>query len=282
MIEIGSRALVFGGAYGNLQATTAVLDKARELGFSPDQVIFTGDTVAYCGQPSETAQLIRDSGIHVIMGNCEESLGEGADDCGCGFDEGTECSLLSVAWYRFCQNALDTEVKEWMRQLPKSALFKLGDYRLQCVHGTPASINEFVFPSNINNGEFKIHSSVEVDGYLVGHSGIPFLAELDGKAWINSGAAGMPANDGTPRIWFATLEIIEGALIAKTHPLDYDHRAAANAMTGAGLENGYRDCLSSGIWPSHDVLPDDEKNNTGTSLRSEERAFRRTALSKVA
>ncbi|MGI9351990.1 MAG: metallophosphoesterase family protein [Rhizobiaceae bacterium] len=266
MFDVGNRALVFGGAYGNLQATEAILKCARELGFSPDQIIFTGDSAAYCGQPSQTVQLIRDTGIHVIMGNCEESLAQDADDCGCGFDEGTECDLLSAEWYRFCKNALDAEAKEWMRRLPKSVLFKVGDSRLQCFHGTPAAINQFVFSSNIKNRDIDLQPDVNVDGYLVGHSGIPFLAEIGGKAWINSGAAGMPANDGTPRVWFSILESKNGELIVQTHPLEYDHKAAAEAMAEAGLENGYRDCLYSGIWPSHDVLPQFERLTTGKPL----------------
>ncbi|MCD6580335.1 MAG: metallophosphoesterase [Desulfuromusa sp.] len=86
--------LVFGGPYSNLAATQAMWQQAEELAIPPERVICTGDLIAYCSEPQETLQLVRDWGIAVVQGNCEESLGKDAADCGCGFDEGTTCSLL--------------------------------------------------------------------------------------------------------------------------------------------------------------------------------------------
>ncbi|MEM9332380.1 MAG: metallophosphoesterase family protein [Pseudomonadota bacterium] len=282
-IDIGSSAFVFGGAYGNLDATKAILEKAKNLGYRNEQIIFTGDAVAYCGQPAETATLIRNSGVHVIMGNCEEALGEDAADCGCGFEDGTECSLLSVEWYQFCKNALNHDMKRWMRALPKSMIFKIGSHHLEALHGSPDAINDFVFPSDVEVGKLDFSHRDGIDGYIVGHSGIPFLAEVSGKAWINSGAAGMPANDGTPRIWYATIEASGDDLIAVTQSLRYDHRAASTAMENAGLKNGYLQTLSTGVWPSFDVLPEQEKAITGKPLSPQKKVFKKpSALSDVA
>eukprot|EP00656_Telonema_subtile_P021891 TRINITY_DN22934_c0_g1_i1.p1 TRINITY_DN22934_c0_g1~~TRINITY_DN22934_c0_g1_i1.p1 ORF type:complete len:136 (+),score=1.16 TRINITY_DN22934_c0_g1_i1:113-520(+) len=94
-----SPVLIFGGPYSNLAATQAMQAEAARLGFPAQQVICTGDLVAYCAEPEATVQLIRDWGISVVMGNCEESLAQNAPDCGCGFDQGSACSLLSVEWY---------------------------------------------------------------------------------------------------------------------------------------------------------------------------------------
>ncbi len=76
-----SRAFVFGGTYGNQQATRAMLEQAYHLGFSPQEIIFTGDSVAYCADPEATARLIIDAGIPAIMGNCEEALANDSADC---------------------------------------------------------------------------------------------------------------------------------------------------------------------------------------------------------
>ena len=67
--------LVFGGPYGNFQATVALLAQAAALNIDPENIICTGDVVAYCGEPAATVEAIRAAGIHVVMGNCEESLG---------------------------------------------------------------------------------------------------------------------------------------------------------------------------------------------------------------
>ena len=116
--ELNGPILVFGGPYSNLQATQAIKAVAEERNIPPAQVFCTGDTVAYCGEPFETVDLIREWGVHVVKGNCEESLATDAPDCGCGFEEGTTCSLLSVDWYRFARRQVSTEQKQWMEQLP--------------------------------------------------------------------------------------------------------------------------------------------------------------------
>ncbi|WP_246590245.1 metallophosphoesterase family protein [Marinobacterium ramblicola] len=93
--------LLFDGPYSNLAATRAMREVAERLQIPPEQCICTGDIVAYCGEPSETLELIRDWNLLVVMGNCEESLAQSALDCGCGFEQGSACSLLSDDWYRF-------------------------------------------------------------------------------------------------------------------------------------------------------------------------------------
>ena len=65
--------------------------------------------MAYCADPVATVAAIRDWGIHVIMGNCEESLGWSKDDCGCGFEEGSACEQLSIDWYAYANRALGEE-----------------------------------------------------------------------------------------------------------------------------------------------------------------------------
>src|SRR5262249_46662168 len=82
-LPIDGPALIFGGPYSNLQATTAVLDAAARLGIPSSRVICTGDLVAYCGDPAAAIELVRAAGIHVVMGNCDEQLAVGAKDCGC-------------------------------------------------------------------------------------------------------------------------------------------------------------------------------------------------------
>jgi hypothetical protein len=76
----------------------------------------------------------------------------------------------------------------------------------------------------------------------------------------------MPADDGTPRIWFAVLTPGDWGLGVEILPLNYDHAAAAAAMRAAGLPAGYAAALGSGIWPSCDVLPAAEQARRGHAL----------------
>ena len=89
--------LIFGGPYSNLQATEAMAAEARRLSIAPGNIICTGDVVAYAGNPAATTDAIMDWGVATVMGNCEESFGAEADDCGCGFEEGTACDVMSLS-----------------------------------------------------------------------------------------------------------------------------------------------------------------------------------------
>jgi len=266
------RLFVFGGAYGNFEATKAILDEAEQRGFSKEEILFTGDSIAYCANPEETTCLIKSSGIHTLEGNCEEAIANGAENCGCGFEEGTECDLLSDQWYRYCQKHVSAESRIWMAALSHHLEVRIGELTFLATHATPTSNNQFVFPSSLSHEVIEGFTD-KYDGFITGHSGIPFIEKIGKKLWINSGAAGMPANDGTPRIWFATIEAEQDSLIIQTHALNYDHPSAAQAMKNAGLENGYMDCLTTGIWPSHDVLPELEKSETGTAITEQQFQF---------
>jgi predicted phosphodiesterase len=231
-------------------------------------MICTGDLAAYCAQPQETVDLIRQNNVATILGNCEENLAADADDCGCGFDDGTACDLMSQQWYSFCRRHLKMETKRWMGKLPRSLIAVIENKRLQVIHGGVDVINQFIFPSISNdflNGEL---GNIAGDGILAGHSGIPFARIVNGKLWLNSGAIGIPANDGTNRVWYAIIAPMGDSLKISTHALEYDHTAAAQQMRQEGL-TAYADAIETGRWPSTDVLPDDETQKSGKYLRPE-------------
>ena len=267
--EISEPVLVFGGPYSNLQATAAMMQSARNLGIKPGRVICTGDIVAYCGNPEETTDIIRDAGIHVIQGNCEISFGNDADSCGCGFDAGTTCDRLSVQWYDFAKNSLSQEAATWMSTLPTQIRFQMGGKSLAVVHGAPSSVNQFVFPSTAVETKLSEITEADCDGIICGHSGLPFTQIFDGLLWHNAGAIGLPANDGTRRTWFSMITPDKQGLRFEHLPLEYDAEAASGEMLAAGLPNEYANALTSGLWDNCDILPAQETNQQGVPLSFE-------------
>ncbi len=258
--------LVFGGPYSNLRATQAMIGEAARLGIARERVICTGDIVAYCAEPEETAQAIRDWGCHAIQGNCEEQLAAGSADCGCNFTEGTACDLLAKGWYPFAAARVSRSLCDWMGRLPRSIDFRFGGLRFRVLHGGGRMINRWVFASQ---AAVLAEEMAEVDGDVVvaGHSGLPFIARAGSKCWFNPGVIGMPANDGTLDVWYGRIECDRGAVKLSTHRLAYDHHAAAAAMRRSGHANGYARTLVTGIWPSFDVLPVAEHAATGVKLK---------------
>ncbi len=260
------RLLVFGGPYSNLAATKAMLAQAARLGFSAEEILCTGDVIAYCGEPAETLDLIAASGIQVIMGNCEQALAANKDDCGCGFDAGTQCEVLSVQWFNFASGQVNQDQRRWMAGLPRQVFVEIGGRKLLATHAGAASINEFIFASSSAENKLAQMVAANVDGMITGHSGIAFAQVLSSRLWLNAGAIGIPANDGTARVWYAILEEKHGAVDVQIRSLSYDPSPSIKTMNERGLASGYRDSLSTGLWPSLDVLPQTETAQAGIAL----------------
>ncbi|SFG38463.1 metallophosphoesterase family protein [Neptunomonas qingdaonensis] len=267
--------LVFGGPYSNAEATKAMLAEATRLAIPATNVLCSGDLVAYCASPQETINLIRQWDIAVVMGNCEESFGNDADDCGCGFEEGTSCDLLSAGWFNFSKPRISQESKQWMKQLPRSISFHYGGVEFEAVHGGTEQINQFIYASDVEQISAQL-ADTQARIIIGGHGGIPFGKEVFGKsvfaktavnkAWLNAGVIGMPANDGTQDGWYMLISTLADAIEISWHRLTYDAQNTADTMSQSGLNTAYKTALLTGIWPSSDVLPDTEKARSGIPL----------------
>lgn len=257
--------LVFGGPYSNLQATIAVQARAAELEIPANRTICTGDIVAYCAEPTETIDLIRSWGIHVVMGNCEESLAYSEADCGCGFKPGSSCSTLAVTWFQYADSRVTKDQRCWMQQLPRSIEFKMVGMRFKVVHASLPSINEFVFASSDASAKLTQIREAGVDVIIGGHSGIPFGQRIENKTWLNAGVIGMPANDGSSHGWYMLIEPVDDGLDVSWHRLDYNHSVSQRSTIAAGMQE-YGQALGDGLWPSTDILPETEARQTGQPL----------------
>jgi predicted phosphodiesterase len=266
LVRVAGPVLVFGGPYSNFEATAAVLAEAKRRGIAPEWTFCTGDLAAYCGNPAETIDLIRQSGIVVVMGNCDEQLGAGADDCGCGFAPGTTCQQLSVGWFSYASAHVESDARRWLAQLPRRVDLAFDNCRLAVIHGSVSTINQFVFASSPASIKVRELDLAGCDGVIAGHCGLPFTQDVGGRLWHNAGVIGMPANDGTPRGWFSLITPVAGGLEIAHLPLIYDHRRAAQSMQSHGLSPDYRIALSSGLWPSCDVLLESEIRECGLAL----------------
>lgn len=266
VIRLSQPVLVFGGPYSNFEATVALIGEANRLGFTPDRLICTGDVVAYAADASGTVALVRDSVSHVVKGNCEKNLSLGSVDCGCGFLEGSECSRLSDAWFRHAASQLNAGDRHWMASLPERLVLDFDGIRLAVVHGSISKINRFVFASTGHTLKLKEIEDAGVHGVVGGHCGLPFTQSICGYLWHNAGAIGMPANDGTSRVWYSIISPVAGGLTIEHRSLSYDHVTAADKMQRAGLPEGYARALSSGLWPSCDILPLKEIRASGQAL----------------
>jgi len=248
--------LIFGGPSSNLHATRALLAEAGARGIAGNHLICTGDTVAYCADPAATVAALRASGCTVIAGNCEKQIAAGAPDCGCGFDPGSTCDRLSAGWFAHADANLGPDERHWMAGLADWAVFTHQGRRCAVVHGGLSDVARFLWPGAPEAGFTQEIALIEaacgpVDMVFAGHCGLAFRQRVGSVEWINAGVIGIPPNDGTPEVRYAVLSGAEVSI----ERLRYDHVGARDAMRAAGLTYGYDDALTTGCWPSQEVLP---------------------------
>lgn len=243
--------VLFGGVYSNLQAMEAFVKVVDGR-----DAVCTGDIVAYCANPVETSQFFLDMGWAGIAGNCERRLLEGASDCGCGFEDGSACDILSAGWWPYLLQEMDPRLVQRLNEMPDIGSLVHRGKRFAVIHGGASATNRFLWPSSPKQDFLYEIAVIErtigpIDGVIAGHSGLAFHRRIERWQWINAGAIGLPPHDGRSETRFAVLE--DGEVVINR--LFYDHETAIERMREAGLTQGYHNALASGIWPSEDVLP---------------------------
>ena len=152
-----------------------------------------------------------------------------------------------------------------MAALPKTIAFQIAGTRFRVIHGGVDVTNRFVFASERKTIAEEL-ARTDADVVIAGHCGIPFARNIGQRVWFNPGVIGMPANDGTPEVWYGLVHVEQGELVLSTHRLAYDHIGAAAALRRSGHADGYARTLITGLWPSLDILPAAERAATGRRI----------------
>lgn len=264
--KLNGQILVFGGVYSNLPALERLMGIAENLQIPSQNIICTGDIVGYCAEPEECVQTIRRWGVHCIAGNVEIQLRNREADCGCNFDEGSRCDMFSRKWYPFAQSRLSERAIDWMEQLPLHLRFEYAGKRVCVLHGSCQNPSEFVFRSSPWAVKAANFQAIDAEIILAGHCGLPFRHQNGELYWLNAGVIGMPANDGTPRVWFMTIDLTEQGLHIEHHAYTYDHERAARLMEQLHLPREYSETLRTGLWDNCEILPEEETQAQGMRL----------------
>lgn len=265
--ELSGKLLVFGGVYSNVQSLAKMKALAEQEQIQPHNILCTGDIVGYCAQPEESLQLIREWGIHSIAGNVELQIRNGEEDCGCNFDEESRCDVFSRQWYPYAYHSVSEEMKIWLNTLPEFIRFKYADYEGLMLHGSYKNTSEFIFHSTRWEVKESIFEETNSNLIIAGHCGLPFSCSEGNHHWLNAGVIGMPANDGTSRVWYMILNDEKGQLNYSHQSYEYDYKTTAKLMKDNNLPQTYADTLKTGIWDNCEILPEKETKDQGMEIR---------------
>lgn len=262
---LSGKTLLFGGVYSNLEALLAIQAIAEKNNIAPSNIICTGDIVGYCADPEACLQHIKAWGIHCIAGNVELNLKDASDSCGCNFDEGGRCDNFSKMWYPFAQSKVTPDALRFIETIPEFIHFEYASKKCFVLHGSIDNTSEFIFKSSESDIKSRIFEQTEADLIIAGHAGLPFSQVMEDKIWLNPGVIGMPANDGTTRVWYAILEDTP-SFSFEILPLDYDYLKASAKIESNPLPATYADTLRTGIWDNVEILPLMEQKQQGKAL----------------
>ncbi len=269
IVHLGTKSgklLLFGGVYSNYQALEKLISIAAAEGISAQNCINTGDIVGYCAQPEETVTRFQEWGALTIAGNVELQLVNDSEDCGCDFKAGGRCDGFSKMWFPYTKSLLSKKSLDWMASIPENISFNFGGKKVTVVHGSFSNISEFIFKSSPEQLKQTVFEETQSDVIIAGHCGLPFHQTIGEKTWLNPGVIGMPANDGTPRVWYMLVEIVNGKVKYTHRSFEYDYQTAQELMLKNQLPEAYANTLRSGIWDNMEILPEIEKLTQGAPI----------------
>lgn len=225
MVQIG----VISDIHANIDALTATLEDIYSKGI--EMVLCTGDIVGYHTFPDETVQLLRKEKVICIRGNHDN------DVVNKRFNITKKPDI-----FQFTYDNLSDDSLKWLNELPFSLEIIVEGVSIELSHGSPKDIEEYLFEES--DEAVKYAKVCESDILLSGHTHLPWVKELEGTLFINSGSVGKP-KIGRPVATWAHITVEGSLATSEIHEVKYDVENVATAATNAGFGK-YADALRRG------------------------------------
>jgi predicted phosphodiesterase len=252
------RIAVFGGVYSNYLALEMALRDARRHGV--EGIYCLGDLGAFGPHPDRVFPLLHEYGVWCIQGNYDHSIGNGLEDCRCGYTDPRDNRFAHISYTYTLDNTSGAN-RVWMAGLLAELRLELGRYRLLLCHGSPRRTNEFLWESTTST-HFLEHLATEheADVILATHTGIKWRRRLaEDRHFVNVGVLGRPENDGRTNVWYALVEA-RPELAVEFVPVEYDHERLAAEMRAVRLPVEFVETVRTGWWTTClEVLPAKER-----------------------
>jgi len=243
---MSARLALFGGVYSNWLALRATLDDIAARGADATRCL--GDLGGFGPHPDRAVALLRASGVPMLRGNYDDSIGHERGDCACGYTDPRD-NAFAQASYDYTAARTAPEHRAWMRALPEQERFEIAGRRVLLCHGSPRRMNEFLWESGCSDVFLEwLCERYEADVIACTHTGIHWHRALpSGRHVVNVGAIGRPANDGRTAVWYAALEL-DGGVRVSFRPVAYDVEAFAREMETEALPPEFVESIRTGWW----------------------------------
>ncbi|MBM79208.1 MAG: metallophosphoesterase [Planctomycetaceae bacterium] len=253
----------FGGVYNNYLALDAAVRDARGRG--AEKLYCLGDLGAFGPHPDRVFDVIHDAGVECIQGNYDNGIGNGMDNCQCGYTDPRDNHFAQISYDYTYENTSQCH-RDWMKELPTEGRLELDGLSVLLCHGSPRKTNEFLWQSTTSTHFLnKLADDFESELIFGTHTGIHWERELSrNRRFVNVGVLGRPENDGRTNVWYTLLrtgdDAPSGPYEIEFVPLVYDHERLAREMAGEKLPEEFIETIMSGWWSTClEVLPSKER-----------------------
>ncbi|MCC7051915.1 MAG: metallophosphoesterase family protein [Gemmatimonadaceae bacterium] len=241
--------------HANLHALDAVLADIDARG-DTDTIHHLGDLVGYSAHPNEVVERLAGRGITGIAGNYDSTVATDYQHCGCRSETPRQEELAHIS-YEYTRRTVSASTKRALGALPFSLDIRphgghtVGP-RLVLVHGTP-TLNTLYWTED-RSDDFCLKMAAVAglkagDVIAFGHTHKPWLREVDGIHFINTGSVGRP-KDGDWRAGYVRLAFTATGPAVEFVRVAYDVEAAARGVVAAGLPEEFAQFLRSGGKPA--------------------------------
>lgn len=245
------RIALISDIHANLPALDAVLSAIEREGVAATYHL--GDLVGYAPWPNEVVQCIRDRGIDGIGGNYDTTVATDHPHCGCRYEDPHQAALSQES-YGWTRTHIALEHKAWLATLPfRLDLRPRGGHasdacRLVLVHGTPV-LNTVYWTADRPDSFFRKMATTAGltagDVIAFGHTHEPFVRELDGIWFVNTGSVGQP-KDGDPRAGYVLVDLGPRPPAIEIRRAAYDVERAVGGIEASDLPDDLGCLLASG------------------------------------
>jgi len=227
------KVAAIGDVHGNLPALEAVLDHIKA--HKGEEIWNVGDFVGYGPFPDECVKTLQKVAAVNILGNYDRKTLQVKKK-----RKKWEKTKAPEKWLAFlwAYEHLSKESRKFLRSLPEKKRLKVGDWRVLVVHGSPADPDEYLTPATPIDRLAELADMANADLVVCGHSHQPFVRQVNGVWFINTGTVGRP-DDGDPRACYAMLDLKPKKLEVTYHRLPYDIKRTVEAIRKNSLPEDF-------------------------------------------
>jgi putative phosphoesterase len=225
------RIAVIADLHANLPALRAVLDDVLALGC--DTIWCVGDVVGRGPHPGEVVGEMRGLDVPIVQGNWDEAVGLRREHPGVSWTspEAEAAGLASMAWT--IAHTTD-EQRSWLRQLPVTDRFSIGDRSVLLFHGSPLRQNEYLWSDRPSRVFARVSSDQGDDLLCFGHTHEAIHRVVGKTHFVAAGSVGCGSFED-PNARYAVIDVAGAELMVTFRSVLYDHLSVEAAMRAAGL-----------------------------------------------